>query len=87
MPEFGFLLMLTFLTGLIFGTQLFSGKKSAPLFGMAFSTVLLVIGSTTSGNAEAGAKVYTRVIQIMIAVVYVVVAFGTVEAFRQPRED
>jgi len=85
-PEFAFLLLLTFLTGLVFGTQVFSGKKTAPLFAMAFSTVLLVIGSTTSGNAEAGAKVYTRVIQIMIAVVYVVTAFGTIEAFRRPRE-
>jgi len=87
MPEYVFLILLTLLTGLIFGTQLFSGKKLAPLFGMAFSTVLLIIGSTTSGNAEAGAKVYTRVIQILVAVVYVVVAFGTIEAFRKPKES
>jgi hypothetical protein len=85
MPEFGFLLLLTLASGLLFGGQLFSGKKKSPLFGMAFSTLLLVVGSTTSGNAEAGAKVYTRVVQIMIAVTYVVVAFGTIERFRPRR--
>jgi len=85
-PEFAFLLMLILLAGLVFGAQVFSGKKTAALYGMAFSTVLLIIGSTTSGNAEAGAKVYTRVMQIMIAVVYVVVAFGTIDVFRRPKE-
>jgi len=44
-----------------------------------------VVGSSTGGNAEAGAKVYTRVFQIMIAVVYVVTAFGTIDAFRRRR--
>ena len=50
-------------------------------------TLLLIVGSTTSGNAEDGAKVYTRVIQIMIAVTYVVVAFGTLERFRRKEES
>jgi hypothetical protein len=85
-PEFWFLILLTLLTGLAFGGLLFSERKLAPLFGMGFSTVLLIIGSTTSGNAEAGSKVYTRVIQIMIAVTYVVVAFGLIRRFRQRRE-
>jgi hypothetical protein len=85
MPEFQFLLLLTLLTGLLLGSRVFSGRKAAPLFGMAFSTVLLIIGSTTSGNAEAGAKVYTRVVQIMVAVTYVVTAFGIVGRFRRSR--
>jgi hypothetical protein len=82
MPEYYFLLLVTLLTGLIFGGQLFSGKKSAPLFGMAFSTVLLVLGSAISGSADDDVNPYERVVQIMIAVTYVVTAFGVIDAFR-----
>jgi hypothetical protein len=85
-PEFFFLIVLTFLAGLLFGARVFSGKPTAPLYGMAFSTVVLVIGSVTSGDGEAGAKVYSRIIQIMIAVAYVVVAFGIVEKLFKPGE-
>jgi hypothetical protein len=82
MPEFGFLLLLVFLGGLVFGARVFSGKPSGPLYAMAFSTVVLILGSTTSGNAEAGGKVVTRIVQILVAVVYVVTAFGVLERFR-----
>ena len=50
------------------------------------STVLLVIGSVTSGEGDAGSKVYTRVIQMMVAVIYVVSSFGLIERFRRARE-
>jgi len=87
MPEFGFLLLLVFLGGLIFGSRVFSGKPSGALYAMAFSTVILILGSTTSSNAEAGGKVLTRVVQILIAVVYVVAAFGVLEHFRGRKES
>jgi len=81
-PEFGFLIMLTFLAGLIFGTRVFSDKPAAKLYGMAYSTLLLLIGSVTSGGSgEASAAVYTRVAQIIVAVVYVVMAFGVADRF------
>lgn len=78
-PSFPFMILLTLLCGLVFGRQIFSGKKAAPLFGMAFSTVLLIIGQTTSSTSEADNKVIVRVLQMMIAVIYVVVAFGLLE--------
>jgi len=86
-PAFPFMVLLTLLSGLLFGAQVFSGKKTAGLFGMAFSTVLLVIGSTTGGDGEAGAKVTTRVIQIMIAVIYVVSAFGLLQRLTRGRRN
>jgi hypothetical protein len=87
MPEFYFLILLTLLAGLVFGAKVFSDKPTAKLYGMAFSTLLLVIGSTTaSGSDEAGSKVYTRVAQIVIAVVYVVMAFGVADRFMGRRE-
>jgi hypothetical protein len=87
-PQFYFLIIMTFFAGLIFGTRVFSDKPIAKLFAMAFSTLLLVIGSTTaSGSAEAGSKVYTRVLQITIAVVYVVMAFGVADRFVRRRSE
>lgn len=86
-PEYAFLLLLTLLTGLMFGSRLFSGRPKAPLYGMAYSTLLLVIGSTTGSSGDAEAKVYTRIIQIMSAVIYVVVAFGLLEHFKKLRRE
>jgi hypothetical protein len=85
-PTFGFLLLLVLLAGLLFGQRLFSGVPAAPLFGMAYSTLLLVIGSTTSAYGDANAKAWTRVVQITIAVVYLVVAFGTLQRLRRKPE-
>ena len=81
-PELSFLLLLCFLGGLLFGSRLTGGSKFAPLFGMAYSTMLLILGSTTTGEGEAGSAAYMRILQIMIAVVYVVTAFGLLRRWR-----
>jgi hypothetical protein len=78
MPQFGFLLLLTLLGGLAFGGKLFSAAPTAPLFGMAYSTMLLIVGSSTSMFGDADSKAWTRVIQITVAVVYLVVAVHVV---------
>jgi hypothetical protein len=77
-PHFGFMVSLTLLSALLFAAGLFSSSRWAPLFGMAFSTLLLIIGSTTSSYGEAGDKASTRVIQITLAVIYVVVAHNLI---------
>ena len=74
-------LVVTLLAALAFGRQVFSGKKTAALHGMAFSTLVLIIGSVTTSTDDASSKVYERVLQIMFAVVYVVVAFGVLDHF------
>jgi multidrug efflux system outer membrane protein len=87
-PEFYFLLLITFLMGLVFGKKLFSGKPSAALFGMSYSTFILIIGSvTTSSGDEAGAEIYTRIVQIMSAVVYLVAASGLLEYFKKKQAE
>jgi hypothetical protein len=86
-PQFYFLVLLTFLAGLVFGTRVFTDKPMAKLWGMAFSTLLLVIASTTaSGTGEAGSKVYVRVAQITVAVVWVVMASGAADRFIRRKE-
>lgn len=84
-PVFAFFITLIFFTGLFFSTRLFSGKKTAPLYGMAYSTMLLIIGQATTGTSDAGDKVWIRVVQIMIAVLYVVLAFTILNYFKERR--
>jgi hypothetical protein len=77
-PHFGFMVLLTLLSALVFAAGLFSRSRWAPLFGMAFSTLLLIIGSTTSSYGDADDKASTRVIQITLAVIYAVVAHNLI---------
>jgi multidrug efflux system outer membrane protein len=87
-PEYFFMLIIVLLLGLLFGKKLFSGDKKGALFGMAYSTFILIIGSVTGTfNEEANVKVYSRVFEIMAAVTYIVVAFGALEHFRKMRKE
>jgi hypothetical protein len=71
--------MLTLLVGLLFANGLFSGKPTAPLFGMAFSTFLLILGNVISLAGEAGDIVWARVFQIGVAMVYMVITFRLID--------
>ncbi|MEM9801537.1 MAG: DUF2955 domain-containing protein [Planctomycetota bacterium] len=85
-PSFPFFLLVVFFFGLAFGSRLFSDRRDAPLYGMAFSTFLLVLGTTTTSvDGDATAKVYSRIAQIGIAVVYVSVALSFVEELYKRR--
>jgi hypothetical protein len=84
-PSLMFFLILILLAGLLFGRHVFSAKKTGALYGMAFSTVLLIIGSVTGSTSDASDKVYSRIVAIMIAVIYVVVAFGFLERWLNVR--
>ncbi|MCK5715556.1 MAG: FUSC family protein, partial [Nitrosomonadaceae bacterium] len=86
-PEFYYFVIVVLLIGLIFGKQVFSNKPRAALWAMGYSTFLLVICSTTaSGTTEADAKVWTRVLQIMTAVIYIVAAFGLIASFKKEKK-
>jgi len=86
-PAFPFLISLTFLAGLVFGNRVFSDEPVGKLFGMGYSTLLLVIGSVTaSGSDEASSMVYLRVAQISVAVIYCVLAFGVADRFVRRKE-
>ena len=85
-PEYSFLLGLILLGGLTFGTHVFGQSKLASVFGMAFSTFLLIICSVTASDSDgAGGKVTSRVLQIMVAVIYVVSAFGLIGKLKSKR--
>jgi hypothetical protein len=48
---------------------------------------MLVLVSVTSSNQNAGDKVWTRVIQITIAVIYVVIAFRLLNYYERKKGD
>jgi len=77
-PEFYYLLLVTFLVGLLFGFKVMSGKPMGAIFGMAFSTFLVISGSVFASTDAAAGLVWSRVFYIFIAAVYVVLAFGFV---------
>lgn len=85
-PQFNLFLLFVLLIGLIFATKLFSKNKLSPLYGMAFSTFLLILGDTTSGTDGASSKVWMRLLMIMLAVIYLVVALNVVEKFKDRKK-
>ena len=78
-PNFVFMIMLVFIAGLFFGERTFSKQKLAPVFKSGFSTFLLVLGSVLSTDMDAGEKVWPRLLQISMAVIYVVIAFRVLD--------
>lgn len=77
-PNFTFLLLLFSLVVLIFARTIFSDKALAPIYAMAFSTVIILIFGATLSTADADEKFYTRIIQIGLACSYVI--FATIAA-------
>jgi len=72
-PSYPFVLAGLFGLGLVFGQGLFSERRIAPLYGTAFNTVLVLIGSGTGQyGTEADAKFYERLLLISLAACYVV---------------
>ena len=86
-PNFTFMILIALSIGLFFGSRLFSDSKYAGIYGSGFSTFLLILGSVTSSDAEAGSKVWSRVIQISIAVSYVVIAMSILNAVINARKE
>lgn len=84
-PMLPFMILITLLVGFVFGSTLFSKAKLAPIFGTGFSTFLLILGSVTSSNDDAGSAVWSRLVQIAIAVIYVVIAFGILNYYQNKK--
>ena len=81
-PEFYYMLLIAFILALIFGQLIMSGKPIGQLFASGFSTVLVIVGSVFLSEGDAGGKVWTRIVQIMMAVTYVVLAFSFIDRWK-----
>ncbi|MFK5983070.1 MAG: hypothetical protein QM499_09160 [Flavobacteriaceae bacterium] len=85
-PMITFMMLLVLLVGFIFGSRLFSKAKLAAIFGTGFSTFLLILGTVTSSGDAAGSAVWTRLVQISAAVIYVVAAFAILNYFQKKKQ-
>lgn len=86
-PSFVFMILLVLLVGFVFAQKLFSDSKYGGIFGSAFSTFLLILGSVTASEDEAGSKVWDRIIQISMAVIYVVGTFGLLDRISKSKSN
>jgi len=80
-PNFFFFIILFLGTALIFSEVIFAGKKYSRLFKTGFSTLTLIIGSTTNSTDNAANEIWIRIFQVMLAVFYVVGAYYIWDAF------
>ncbi len=85
-PQYFFFILMVLAIAIYFASNLFSNNPKAPLFGMGFSTFLLIMGQSISSTADAGGKVWMRVLMIMIAVIYVVTSFALMQAYKSKRQ-
>ena len=85
-PEYYFLIALSLLSALLFGSVMFSDKPTAPYYSSAFSTLLVLIATSMGEGADFGANFWIRVGLVAIAGLYVVGALSVLEHVWSPPE-
>jgi hypothetical protein len=65
--------------------NLYSGKKIAPIFKLSFNTFFVVMGTIATSTDEAGNTIWERLIQIGLAIIYVIIAFKIANTFNNPK--
>ena len=78
-PEYYFLIALSLLSALLFGSAMFSDRPSAPYYSAAFSTLLILISTSMGEDADIGANIWIRVALVSTAGLYVVGALSVLE--------
>jgi len=87
-PMFTFLLLLFFGVALLIGNEILGGGKYANQIKAGFSTIVIILGSAFGSNqVDAGGKMFLRVVQIAIVVIYLVLAFGLIEKLFPARQQ
>ena len=82
-PSFLFFIVLFLGTALFFADKIFSGKPDWSVYKTSFAALVLIIGSISTHITDtASTEIWQRIIMIMSAVLYVVVAFSVVENFK-----
>ena len=69
-----------FIVSLLFGQKIFSGSKTAQLYGTGLNTVVVLLGGATGAFGDgAGTDMYVRLLQIGAACLYIVGALALAE--------
>jgi hypothetical protein len=84
-PSYVLYLFLILSVAFYFVPHIFSGKKTAPVFRTSFNTFFVVMGTISTSTNEAGDTIWERVVQIGLAIIYVIMAFKVVNTFNNPK--
>ncbi|OUR94351.1 hypothetical protein A9Q87_01530 [Flavobacteriales bacterium 34_180_T64] len=84
-PSYMLYIFLIISVAFYFVINLYSGKKTAPIFKISFNTFFVIMGVIATSTNEAGNTIWERVIQIGFAIFYVIIAFKIVNTFNNPK--
>ena len=80
-PQFHFFVVLMLLTSLLFANRIFSDAPSAQYYGTAFTGLVILVSSSMDAGESFNAAVIQRIVFIVIAGTYVIMAMSAVERF------
>lgn len=84
-PSYMLYIFLIMSVAFYFILNLYSGKKIAPIFKTSFNTFFVIMGVISTSTNEAGNTIWERIIQIGLAIIYVIVAFKIINTFNNPK--
>lgn len=84
-PSYPLYILVIICVAFFFVLNLYSSKKIAPIFKTSFNTFFVIMGVISTSSDNAGGVIWERLIQIGLAVIYVVVAFKVINTFNNPR--
>lgn len=67
-----------------FVINIYAGKKTSPVFSTSFNTFFIVMATVASTTNTASGKVWDRLLQIGLALIYTIVAYSIVNHFNNP---
>lgn len=86
-PNYLLYIFLTLSCSFYFVLNLYAGKKTSPIYGTSFNTFFIVMGTISTSTDAAGSTVWVRVLQIGLALVYVIIAYKIVNIFNNPLKN
>jgi len=84
-PSYVLYIFLIFSIAFYFVMNLYSEKKIAPIFKISFNTFFVTMGIISTSDTEAANAVWERLLQIGLAIVYVIIAFKVANTLNNPK--
>lgn len=84
-PSYVLYIFLLLCVAFYFVINLYSGKKTAPIFKISFNTFFVVMGVISTSTNEAGSTMWERLVQIGLAICYVIIAFKVLNTWNNPK--
>ena len=84
-PSYVLYIFLILSVAFYFVFNIYSGKKTAPIFRISFNTFFVTMGVIATSTNEAGNTIWERILQIGLAVLYVIIAFKVLNTFNNPK--